>query len=431
MSTLTWVLLILAAIVIGGVLIYNFIQTRGQSSRKVGAQKNDQKDDPKASIAQASSNKSVAGSSPNIDSISATSEPSIGVLTPYLADEPRLNQEPSLVAGGQVHPTSQLNDEFSSAAPSDVKPNVTSDASSKLQADSKTSQGADKPIDAVAASIHSEAAIDPVVPDKAMPAATSAPSVLSEEFDYLVEFVLPSPQSGERLLSLTAAHRRAGGKPVAFDGLLPTGQWLLLQPGQLYVALRAGLLMANRHGPLNAMEFSDFGNLMTTLGQQLDCDASVADMPSILNQAREVDRRCAELDAQLGINILTSSPTSPAMLGAVAAEHSLVERGGSRFARLDDSGATLFTLSFGDQTDRLLLLLDVPRAPANPRPWQLMLSCAMSLAQRLEGELVDDAGKPLPEQVWAQIEEQLRHRYWALEGAGIVPGSAMALRLFN
>jgi FtsZ-interacting cell division protein ZipA len=411
MSTLTWVLLILAAIVIGGVLIYNFVQNRGREKAPKGQREGSQDEH------NSRSPNSGGGKFPsaNIDAAPSFSalknnaglEPSIGVLTPYHADEPSLvKSEPSvpiaekrteLVPEPEVIPTLQEQAEL---------------LSPPMQFE--------KTADVVAVD-HIE-----------NPSNTHPPaSVLSEEFDYLVEFVLPSPQSGERLLSLTAAHRRAGGKPVAFDGLLPTGQWLMLQAGQLYVALRAGLLMANRHGPLNAMEFSDFGNLMTTLAQQLDCDASVADMSTILNRAREVDRRCAELDAQLGINIRTSSPTSPAMLGAVAAEHSLVERGGSRFARLDETGATLFTLAFGEQTDRLSMLLDVPRAPANPRPWQMMLSCAMSLAQRLEGELVDDAGKPLPDQVWPQIEEQLRQRYWALEGAGIVPGSSRALRLFN
>jgi FtsZ-interacting cell division protein ZipA len=421
MSTLTWVLLILAAIVIGGVLIYNFAQNRGRGKSLLRGQKEGNRQGPRdeqqegqsSPLSNSSANKFPPS---NITPASSAAvlknapglEPSIGVLTPYHAGEPSLvKSEPSV-------PIAETRTEVV------PEPEVIPTLQEQAELLSPPMQF-EKPADAAV-----------VVDSTENPSNTRPPaSVLSEEFDYLVEFVLPSPQSGERLLSLTAAHRRAGGKPLAFDGLLPTGQWLVLQAGQLYVALRAGLLMANRHGPLNAMEFSDFGNLMTTLAQQLDCDASVADMPTILNRAREVDRRCAELDAQLGINIRTSSPTSPAMLGAVAAEHSLVERGGSRFARLDEAGATLFTLSFGEQTDRLSMLLDVPRAPANSRPWQLMLSCAMSLAQRLEGELVDDAGKPLPDQVWPQIEEQLRQRYWALEGAGIVPGSSRALRLFN
>jgi ZipA, C-terminal FtsZ-binding domain len=255
--------------------------------------------------------------------------------------------------------------------------------------------------------------------------------VLSDDFDYLLEFALPSLQSGERLISLTAAHRRAGGKPVAFDGLLSTGQWVMLQAGELYVALRAGLLLANRHGPLNAMEFSDFGNFSQTLADQLDCEITLADMPRVLSRAREVDRRCADLDAQLGISIQTPEVTSPATLATVANEYGLSERGAGRFAKLDDTGGTLFTLSFGEQADKLALLLDVPRASAQHRPWQTMLHCAEQIAQRLNGQLVDDTGKALPEGIWGQIEEQLRQRYWALEAAGIEPGSARALRLFN
>jgi hypothetical protein len=409
LSTLTWVLMILAVTVIGGVLVFNYFQDK-KLNPKVA-------DDSKAKYSSAGASTKVndqargVGSgipsltelAPNqVDDTSGATEPSLSVLTQYMGD----GEGEMKIPAGEAHEWSEGGEATSAqAAPTDF--NSQGNASFSVPESGPS-------------------AMPPSVNLSNLPQ-----SVLSDDFDYLIEFALPSLQSGERLLSLTAAHRRAGGKPMAFDGLLATGQWVVLQPGELYIALRAGLLLANRHGPLNAMEFSDFGNFAQDLAKQLDCEVNLADMPRVLTRARDVDRRCAELDAQLGISIQTAAVISPATLSAAAVEHGLSERGGGRFAKLDENGGTLFTLSFGEQADKLAMLLDVPRASAQHRPWQQMLQCAGSLAQRLGGQLVDDTGKPLPEGVWGQIEEQLRQRYWALEAAGIEPGSARALRLFN
>jgi ZipA, C-terminal FtsZ-binding domain len=408
LSTLTWVLMILAITVIGGVLAFNYFQDKKLNPRAA----NDSKAKPSSSTGPSKASDQARGIGSGIASLNElapnhgsdvgrTTEPSLGVLTPYMGD----GEGEAITPIG--HPS-----EWSNAV------------------DATSAEVVPTDLDSLAPpTLHT-----PSAPQSAPPGVNLSnlpQSVLSDDFDYLIEFALPSLQSGERLISLTAAHRRAGAKPMAFDGLLATGQWVMLQPGELYIALRAGLLLANRHGPLNAMEFSDFGNLAQDLAKQLDCELNLADMPRVLNRARDVDRRCAELDAQLGISIQTAAVTSPATLAAVAVEHGLSERGGGRFAKLDDKGGTLFTLSFGEQADRLAMLLDVPRASAQHRPWQQMLQCAESLARRLGGQLVDDTGKALPEGVWGQIEEQLRQRYWALEAAGIEPGSARALRLFN
>jgi hypothetical protein len=410
-STLTWVLLILAVVVIGGVLLFNVFQerkttTKAKPTANVAATNTPL---PQKAAADGLIETGLDGAGNhfvgNRFEQTSKAEPSIGVLTQYLGE------------GATAQVTTENN----------IVQSTTAGDWTSAEHAAALAQASSAEV-AQSGNVNLTNAINSVIP----PVLPSAPpSVLSDDFDYLLEFALPSLQSGERLIAMTAAHRRAGGKPVAFDGLLSTGQWIMLQPGELYVALRAGLLLANRHGPLNAMEFSDFGNFAQDLAKQLDCEVTLADMPRVLSRAREVDRRCAELDAQLGISIHTAAIVSPAALASAAIEHGLTERGGGRFAKLDDKGGTLFTVSFGEQGDKLAMLLDVPRAPAQQRPWQQMVQCAQSLAKNLNGQLVDDAGKALPDGLWGQIEEQLRQRYWALEGAGIEPGSPRALRLFN
>lgn len=435
MSTLTLTLLILAVLVISGVLLFNVFTARksggdvpSQPSPNLGEAmlpESTSLNSISGDIAQANNRRSAQRSS-QISERQQGNEPSLGVLTPYISPEPAASfpQAPA--------PTDQFVDVAGRNQNISVQSNPTENTQdpSHFVQDGSIAQQHSPNIDF--------AQIDPdavknLAPQLEPTAANSLAehSVLSADFDYLVEFALPSPQTGERLLSLTQQHRRVGAKPIAFDGLVSDGQWIVLLAGQRYVSLRAGILLANRHGPLNAMEYSDFSALMTKLAEQLDCEAPLSDLPGVVANAREVDRRCADLDAQLGINIKTASAISPDTLSQLATEAGFVERGNGRFARLDEAGATLFTLAFGDAADRLVMLLDVPRSPAHQRPWHQMLNSADSIAKRLGGELVDDTGKALPTQVWAQIEEQLLQRYWALESAGVIPGSARALRLFN
>ncbi len=192
-----------------------------------------------------------------------------------------------------------------------------------------------------------------------------------------------------------------------------------------------GVLLANRHGPLNAMEFTDFAAAIGALGRQLGGHPVVPDMAQVLERARELDEACAQLDAQIGINVETPRAMSPGELSALAAGLDLVERGNNRFARLGEAAEVLFSLALGDRANQLTLLLDVPRAPPEFSPWEQMLDCAQACAERTRGTLVDDAARPLTEHAVGAVSRQLAQRYASLEEAGLAAGSVAALRVFN
>jgi hypothetical protein len=210
-----------------------------------------------------------------------------------------------------------------------------------------------------------------------------------------------------------------------------TSDWQPLAAGRGYSALRIGVLLANRHGPLNAMEFSEFVGAVQALADQLSVLADTPDMAAVLARARDLDEVCASLDAQVGIAVEAPEPLGVADLARLALECGCVERGNNRHARLGPAGEVLFSLALADAPNRLQLLLDVPRAPAALAPWREMLACGQRCAQVLGGPLVDDAGRPLAEPQLARIDEQLTQRHASLEAAGFPAGSALALRLFN
>src|SRR5690606_28964251 len=102
---------------------------------------------------------------------------------------------------------------------------------------------------------------------------------------------------GERLLAIAQRFRRSGSKPVAFDGR-PKAAVEFEPPvaGRSYEVIRVGILLANRHGPLNAMEFSEFISAVQAMAETLSARAEMPAMGSVLARARDLDSTCAQLD---------------------------------------------------------------------------------------------------------------------------------------
>ena len=289
-------------------------------------------------------------------------------------------------------------------------------------------------------------------------------SVLDPRTDCIVELALSSLVAGERLASLANGFRRAGGKPVVLEAVRlsppamaadaddsadgpqalddppaaqsPAGQpdgpaWQLPAAGAHFDRVRIGVLLANRNGPLNAMEFSDFVAGVQGLADQLSVLVDTPEMGPVLARARELDEVCASLDAQLGIGVESPEPLGVADLARLAGESGCVERGNNRYARLGPQGEVLFSIALADAPNRLSLLLDVPRAPATQAPWPAMVACARLCAERLGGRLVDDAGRPLADAELERIGRQVATRQERLAMIGVDAGSPLALRLFN
>jgi ZipA, C-terminal FtsZ-binding domain len=265
------------------------------------------------------------------------------------------------------------------------------------------------------------------------PARDVAPAsqrVLDDEADCLVELPLLQASSGDKLLGLTKSIRRAGGKPVAFEGLL-NGHWEGLRYGIAYTRLRAGILLANRQGPLNAMEFSEFTGKLQGLAAQLGVPLDMPDMNALLQRARSLDAMLADCDVQLGLAVDCARALSTADLSSLAKRLGLFERGNNRFASLSDAGDVIYSVALGDKTQRLQLMFDVPRVHASHNPWWQMAEAANQAATMFEGRITDDSGRELSEQSFRNVAIALEGRQQALQEAGIEPGSTLALRVFN
>ncbi|RPH41582.1 MAG: hypothetical protein EHM87_19295 [Burkholderiales bacterium] len=274
-----------------------------------------------------------------------------------------------------------------------------------------------------------EAQVQVQAPDR----DTAVGPILDPRLDCIVVLGVTAPVAAERLLAAASTLRRAGSKPIAVEADDGDGRWTVPHASLAAVRrVRAGVLLANRHGPLNAMEFSEFTTAMQSLGRAIGAGgAIVPDMAPVLEHARQLDEACAQFDAVLGLNVETPTALSPGELAALAAGLGLQERGNNRFTEVGDGGEALFSLALGERAEQLTLLLDVPRAPQAAEPWARMLQAAHLCAERTGGRVVDDAGQPMTEAASAGVARQLARCYRSLQEAGLDAGSPAALRVFN
>jgi len=275
------------------------------------------------------------------------------------------------------------------------------------------------------------------------------PAVIDPLIDCIVPMHLERKASGDRILPLTGRLRRAGTKQVHIEGLrVEANAWEPVTAGHQYEDLQVAVQLANRSGPLNALEFSEFVNAVEALAEALDASAELPDMTETVANARELDGFAAGCDVQLGVNVISDgAPWSAAYVQNVATQDGLVlSRDGTRFSRyqadIDGVQRPLFTLQFGDTNflrddltinagGQITLLLDVPVAAQATKPFKTVCEYGYSLAQRMGAQLVDDNMRPLSEASFVAIFGHLEKLYEKLEARGMPAGSPVAQRLFS
>jgi hypothetical protein len=347
---------------------------------------------------------------------------------------PTTRREPVSDDGGETG--SRVEPTFGTIAPLDT--------AADIQAETTTPNGFPESEGEAAASRAEDGPVEPIMP-AATTISSAPPAIVDRRIDCIVPIRLAGPLAGDKVIPLAQRLRRAGSKPVHIEGKPEGGgAWELLQNGVRYEELRAAAQLANRSGPLNELEFSEFVTGVQQFADAIDAAPEFPDMMETVAMARELDGFAAQCDAQLSINVLSDgAPWSANYVQAVASQDGLLlSRDGTRFVKLDAKQSPVFMLQFGDTNflrddltykggQMITLVLDVPVADEDILPFRLMCDYAKSLSERIGGRVVDDGRRPLPETALLAIEKQLMTLYAKLEQAGIPAGSPATRRLFS
>lgn len=278
------------------------------------------------------------------------------------------------------------------------------------------------------------------------PGAWPDHATLDAGIDCIVSLECPSPVSGaDAIATARALLGEDVGKPVRWEGAADEGSpWGPLVADARYGRIRAGLQLVDRAGPVSEEELGAFFQGMQEAALALAAAADFPEPGDALEASRSLDAFCAEVDVQIGLNVIATAdqPFAGTKL------RSLAEAGGLRlgadgvFHRFDELGHELFSLTNGEgdafradamrtlTTPGVTVTLDVPRAPGAVSTFRLYLDFARQLEQALGGMLVDDHKRPVGQATLEQIARQLERIYAAMDARGISAGSPAALRLF-
>lgn len=265
--------------------------------------------------------------------------------------------------------------------------------------------------------------------------------------DAIATISIDTPMSGDHILLHVPTTRRAGSKPMLIEGLrTDCGEWEQPQAGVIYSELQAGVLLANRTGGLNEIEYSEFVQKIQAMADALGASPEFPDMLDVVARARELDAFAGAHDAQLALRLhARGSAWSLGYVTQQASRHGFLP--GALPGRLvmpshEDGAPPILTLHFDAQAAfaedqeqatlrELVLSFDVPQTGVEQQPFKAWCAAGEALSMSMDAVMADDQGHPFTAAAFAAIEAELGKLYEALAARDLAAGAASTRRLFS
>ncbi|MHB8666983.1 MAG: cell division protein ZipA C-terminal FtsZ-binding domain-containing protein [Burkholderiales bacterium] len=309
------------------------------------------------------------------------------------------------------------------------------------------SQHADVLLGGTAAAGRGDISVDRVEPTlSSAPGRPSAASgILDPGIDFIATLQARTPIAGEAISSAIVDSLERPAKNASWEGYnRQAAAWEPLAAAGEYEMLRAGLQLVDRKGAASQEDLSDFSAMVQAVAEATGAACTLPEPVAALQRAQQLDALCAEVDVQIGLNLVARSGAfSGTKIRTFAEARGLALERDGRFCRRDEAGLELYSLcnmeapAFSAEgmkvlaTKGLTLLFDVARVPGGIVAFDRYVEFVRALAEVLSAGIVDDNRQLLDEAGLARIRAQLQALYASMEQQGIPAGSPLALRLFS
>lgn len=274
------------------------------------------------------------------------------------------------------------------------------------------------------------------------------PSVLDPRVDCVICIESIEPLDAPRLWAAQLEPLQELSKPVrwfAFDDADNLWHELSAHSAGAYHWFCAAMQMVDRRGPIDENDFRGFTDGIQRVADQFL--AVPADFPlrsAALANAADMDKFCASVDVQVGINLIADGEPFPgARLRALAESCGMRLADDGSFHAIDAEGRTLFTLSNHEAelfdadgmsdivTRGVTFVVDVPLVVDGADVFEDMMRIAEAMSESLGGRIVDDNRAAFGSDAAAVIRTQIDRIQAEMADQGIPAGGSLAVRLFT
>ena len=443
MSDLKVALIVLGALIIAGVLVYNWLQERklrNEVSRDFIVPQKDVLADDFYIDSDAYVEKELAGlggkTKPFAKAGAAQMTPQQIARAP--TREPTIDEPALAVLDDNVLTETAAHDALKTAVQNQALINEAADEPFLCAADSQAVlQPASLPESIVKADLYQQA----------QDIQANLPSTIHPQIDLTAILYATKTIDMSDLHALKKAIADIG-LPVMLHGLDAEDKWHLLNenaPNTAFKQLACSLQLADRGGPIAKNLLNKFQFAVEDAGLNLNAHVEWQSSGDALQRAVELDQFCIEVDQMISVHMAQNeSPIHGTKFKGLAEASGLSMMVDGKFHYLQNGKSeSLFVLidtnnqPFTAENLRTNVLksvtfqIEMPKVANCEQVFNQMIMMAQKMATSLNARLVDDNQRLLGDIQIEKIRQQLKVIHSTMVARGIMPGSPASMRLFS
>lgn len=260
----------------------------------------------------------------------------------------------------------------------------------------------------------------------------------NRHFDYLAYISLREAKE------LNAVPRLSDHRHVTLAGCTSDGRFQLAEPipNVYYQAFVIGLQAIGRLPLAGTPELEDFGERVGGFAENMNGHLWLTKVKDFLDVARPLDEVCARIDQIIAIHLISRNMIAGTDLRLAAETLGFVLSYDGHFCYpsaqnplflLTDIKETPFTATLlsSQKYKGISMLFDITKVPQGEKNFNKFMDLSVKLSSALSLDLVDDQMNELSTQSLHSIGDYIHERHHEMKEIGITPGSDLAKRIFS
>jgi FtsZ-interacting cell division protein ZipA len=299
----------------------------------------------------------------------------------------------------------------------------------------------------------------PVVSDKELssplsqamrPEASSLPAELHPQVDLTALLFTSKSLAAEALVIATNNIVQEMGVPMMLHGLDKDGKWHAIDqsaPKGAFKQVACSIQLADRSGPVSKTKLNKFQFSVEDMGLELGAHVEWQGTGDALQRATDLDKFCMEVDQIVSIHLLQGdTPIHGTKFKGLAEANNLKLHDDGKFYLYPSDGHGVYPLLSVTSVDKqpftaeslrknvvkgAVFQIEIPKVAQCEQVFNQMFLLVQKMATTLNARVVDDNQKPLGDLQQEKIRQQLKVIHAKMVARGVMPGTAYSLRLFN